>query len=176
MDFMDREKRAGTRRIGLWLLLLCALNWPTAVTAHGSGTPQLVNVAAGPYQLWVWSMPEPVRLGEMHISMAIAQPAPASELDVQIVLAPVDAASPPIAQMASKQVRLFQAYYEADFMVSTAGEWQATITIDGPAGVATAQFPFTVLPPHQLNWTLILWSALAFVGLIGVIGIRRSAS
>ncbi len=173
---MDRSKRRfSTQSIGLWLLLLFAFTWPTAVIAHGGGTPQLVNATAGPYHLWVWSMPEPVRLGEMHISMAIAQPAPATALDVQLVLAPTDVASQPIAQMANRQVRLFEEYYEADFMLPTAGQWHADITINGPAGVATAQFPFIVLPPHRINWTLVLWSVLAFAGLIGVIWIRRSA-
>ncbi len=151
------------------------------VTAHGSGTPQLVNVAAGPYRLWVWSLPDPVRLGEMHISVAVTPAAPTAStsppiaLDVQIRLEPIDATSQPVAQKASQQTRLFQEYYEADFMLLSVGQWNASITINGPDGAAMAHFPFTVLPPHQFNWTIVQWLALAFAGVIGAIWIRRSA-
>ncbi len=161
------------------LLLLLACYWPAVVTAHGSGTPQLVNVAAGPYQLWVWSMPDPVRVGDMHISVSVAQPEPVTPLAVHIVLTPADAAFQPIRQQAVRQASLFgdyfEDYYESDFRLTAEGQWSASIQIDGPAGAATAQFPFTVLPPHQINWTIVLWGAMAFAGLLGGLWIRRSA-
>lgn len=159
---------------GGWLILVLALGWQPVAQAHGSGTPQLVNVAAGPYQVWVWSMPEPVRVGEMHISLAVAQPEPAAPLDVEILLTPDDGASPPIRQSTVRQTRLFEEYYESDFILPTVGSWQANIAINGPAGAATSNFAFDVLPPHQVNWTLILWGGMAFAGLLGFLWIRRS--
>lgn len=61
------KKRKQTEQAWDWLLLLLVLSWPTRVATHGSGTPRLVNIIAGPYRLWVWSLPDPIRVGETHI-------------------------------------------------------------------------------------------------------------
>jgi hypothetical protein len=88
----------------LWLLWLVIGSWPVVGMAHGSGTPRLVNVAAGPYRLWVWSLPEPVRLGEMHLSVAVATPEATTDLTVTIDLAPVDPSAPSITLPTSRRM------------------------------------------------------------------------
>lgn len=158
-----------------WWVLLVAI-WPTVVMAHGSGTPRLVNVAAGPYQLWVWSLPEPVRLGEMHLSVAVAPPEAATDLTVTIALAPVDPSAQSITLPTSKQERWLETYYEVDWMIPTTGEWRATVHVRGPADSGQASFAFTVLPAPTVNWTLISWGALAFVAVLGMLWVRRDGS
>ena len=45
---------------------------PTA-RAHGGGVPQLINAGAGPYWISVWTQPEPLRVGESHFTVAVAE-------------------------------------------------------------------------------------------------------
>ena len=163
-----------------WLFLLLALSWPASVNAHGSGTPRLVNVIAGPYRLWVWSLPDPIRVGETHISVAVEEAAPAeqstsaSDFTVQLTLNTLDQSHPPFTLTTSKQDRFLQSYYETDFAMPAVGEWQATVTISGPAGVGMVAFSFTVLPPLRVNWELVIGGAGLFVALLWGIWRQRS--
>lgn len=156
-----------------WLLLLLAVSWPASATAHGSGTPRLVNVLAGPYRLWVWSLPDPIRVGETHFSVAIEETTPppttAAPFSVQLTISALDHARPAFTLTTSKQDRFLQTYYETDVMMPAVGEWQAAVTISGPAGVGTAAFPFTVLPPRRVNWGWVIgWAAMLFALILGV--------
>lgn len=149
----------------VWLFLLALIAWPASGLAHGSGTPQLVNRAAGPYVLSVWSLPEPLRVGEVHLSVGVR--APADDFVVQLRLTPIEPLGKPLVQTTTIQDRLLQRYYEADFVLPSAGEWQATVILQGVAGEERTDFSFTVLPPTRVNWALLSWLALAFSGLIG---------
>ncbi len=149
----------------MWLFVLALFVWPASSLAHGSGTPQLVNRTAGPYILSVWSLPEPLRVGEAHLSVAVRTPA--DDLVVQLRLTPITPAGNPLAQTAVIQDRLFQRYYEADFVLPSAGKWQARVIVQGAAGEGHTDFTFTVLPPNRVNWRVFAWLTLTFVGLIG---------
>ena len=159
------------RKFNRWLFVLILIGWPANSLAHGSGTPQLVNHAAGPYLLSVWSLPEPLRVGEAHLSVAVRTPA--DDLVVQLRLTPIEPAGNPLIQTTVIQDRLLQRYYEADLVLPRAGEWAATVIVNGAAGEGRTDFTFTVLPPTRVNWTLLSWIVLAFVGLIGASWARR---
>src|SRR5690606_23754773 len=67
-------------------------------SAHGGGTPQLSDVEAGPFRLFVWTSPEPWRAGgEAHVTVAVTslddagQTIPVDDASVAIELAPADA-------------------------------------------------------------------------------------
>lgn len=172
MDWRNVKQRGKRWWIGLLLLLLGG--WPVIATAHGSGTPRLVNVAAGPYRLWVWSSPDPVRLGEIHLSVAVAEPeATTADLTVQIDLVPITQLADMFRVQTIKYVRWLETYYEADFLIPVAGEWRAIVYVTGAAGNEQASFTFTVLPAPTVNWTLIGWGALAFAALLGTLWVRR---
>ena len=160
-----------------WLLLLLAISWPASATAHGSGTPRLVNVIAGPYRLWVWSLPDPIRVGETHFSVAVEEATPppttATTFTVQLTIRPLDQSHPPLTLTTSQQDRFLQTYYEADFTMPAVGEWQATVQVSGPAGVGTTTFPFTVLPPQRVNWEVVLWGAVMLVAILGSTRLNR---
>ncbi len=184
------RSRIGSPLFWLWLLAIPLILWPSIVAAHGSGTPQLVNVIAGPYHLSVWTQPEPLRVGEAHFSIAVEQPAMAAEpfddeLTVQLLLsAPEPEPEPePSSRTSSRsipypttpQTRLFQRYYEADLLLLAEGAWRATLLIDGAAGHGEAEFPFTVSPAQRISWTVISWSTLAVVAVLGIIWAQRGA-
>lgn len=160
-------------RLHWWLLLLLAISWPTSATAHGSGTPRLVNVLAGPYRLWVWSLPDPIRVGETHFSVAVeettglsTQQSTATAIAVQITISAPNQGQAPFTLSASKQDRFLQTYYETDFTMPAAGEWQATVQVSGSAGIGSATFAFTSLPPQQVNWELVIGGTAMLLALI----------
>ena len=162
----------------VWFCWITAILWPTALAAHGNGTPQLVNTPAGPYHLSVWTQPEPLRVGEAHFSIAVEQPAVTSqalddEVAVQLMLAATEPAGRRIVYHTTRQTRLFQVYYEVDFLLSTEGTWRATVLIDGEAGYGEVPFTFSVLPKQHIGWTAISWGLLALFALIGIIWAQR---
>lgn len=163
-----------------WLLLLLAVSWPASATAHGSGTPRLVNGSAGPYRLWVWSLPDPIRVGEAHFSVAVEEttpsPSTATPFTVQLTLSALDHSRPSFTLATSQQDRFLQTYYETDFTMPAVGEWQATVHVNGPAGVGTATFPFSVLPPQRINWAVVLWGTVMLVAIIGSTWLNRHPS
>ena len=145
------------------LLLLLLLAWPAAGLAHGGGTPQLVNEPAGPYCISVWTTPEPARVGEFHLTLALSEPgegreagAPVLGADVRVRLEPVGAADPsPLTTVATNENSTNRLFYEADVIISDSGAWLVQIEVDGPAGEGNASFPLRVEPAQSTNWLLL---------------------
>lgn len=166
------------------MLLIAAVLGPSNAYAHGGGEPRLTNVAAGPYRLYLWSSPEPPRVGEIHFTVAVTEPnadAPVSDDDqsleaaildaeVQIALKPVDQDVEPILVSATHQEAVFEMFYEADTVLPTAGKWRATVTVIGPEGQGSAPFELDLLPARIVNWTLVIGLGM---GLLAIIGLSR---
>jgi hypothetical protein len=146
---------------------------PTArVQAHGGGTPQLTNADAGPYWVSVWTQPEPLRAGEVHVTVAVSEPgetntsgreagAPVLGADVQVEFSRTASSSEkapgqPIFVYATHESAANKLLYEADLTLPTSGEWQVRVTVEGPAGQGSANFRATVRAEQSSNWTWVL--------------------
>ncbi|MBX3011882.1 MAG: hypothetical protein KF832_10275 [Caldilineaceae bacterium] len=165
------------------IILLLALLWPRPGLAHGGGTPRLTNVLIGPYRLFVWSQPEPPRVGEMHFTVAVVEvngtatatdsaatlDIPVLDATVQIHLGALDQPAPTIVRFATRDQALFPQYYETDVAMPTDGQWQARIRVSGPAGSGDANFDFAVLPTRQVNWRMVA-GGFALVLLLSLAG------
>jgi len=119
-----------------------------------------------------------MRVGDAHFSVAVEQldptAAPIDEaLTVQIILTSTGSPATKLTHQSTRQQRLFQRYYEADLLLPTAGEWAATISIDGTAGHGEAPFTFTASPPQRIDWTVASWGTLAVVAVLGIIWAQR---
>ena len=154
-----RKGLAHSRLILLWLLL--GLLSHDSVLAHGGGAPQLVAVPVGPYRLYVWSKPDPIRVGDVHFTIGVFESAREGEPDepvldatVELSTALVGAPAESLSGSASRERSTNKLYYEVDFPVPAAGTWRAELEAAGPAGSGIAGFDFQVLPP-SVNWTLI---------------------
>jgi hypothetical protein len=168
----------------LWLLA------GQTVLAHSGGTPRLTAAPVGPYRLYAWSDPEPWRVGEVHLSLVVAQPAdnaatggqvetPVADADVTVVLTPVAAPGQPITVRATPQEQLGTLYYEVDAALPTAGSWQVDIAVSGPNGGGDAGFTIEVLPAQRLNWWLVGGAGVTLliaVALMGVWSRQRPAA
>lgn len=138
--------------------------------AHGGGTPRLTNAPVGPYNLYAWSDPEPWRVGEVHLSLAVTMinpdsnssqvEIPVTDVEITVTYTPmidnaVDTAHDPIVVKASRQAFLSDFYYEADPTLTRAGDWRITVDVAGPEGSGSIDFPMETLPERALNWTFV---------------------
>lgn len=147
--------------------------------AHGGGVPRLTDEVAGPYRLFAWTQPDPLRVGDMHLSVGVVKAAAnAAGLDeavtdaaVMVYLAPTTGDAAPIAVTALLQEQLGSYYYEADATLPTTGEWRFTIEVSGALGNGSAAFVSEVLAARQINWYLIIVAGLLLVALLGLIGV-----
>lgn len=165
--------------IGLALILAMAAH---PAQAHGGGTPQLTNVRAGPYRVSVWTQPDPIRAGELHITVAVSEApgpqadaggagAPVLDATVRVQAQPVGRAGEALVAFATRENAVNKLFYEADMELPSEGNWQVVIEVEGPAGAGSADFEIQVLPPSALNslgglpWPL--WGGLG-LGLLTV--------
>lgn len=163
------------------------------VYAHGGGTPRLTNEPAGPYRLYVWSSPEPLRVGEVHMTLAVVLPPEDSQTidesslfndldqvvtgaDIELTFVPVSPSSLSSADdvIEAIRVKVFPSeinplYYEMDTELPIAGEWQISIDIAGKLGTGTATFPAQIEDALLLDWG-ILAGVVVLLGFIILIG------
>ncbi|MCB0080977.1 MAG: hypothetical protein KDE47_08615 [Caldilineaceae bacterium] len=160
--------------------------------AHGGGTPQLVNSEAGPYRLFVWTQPEPLHAGDVHVTVAVILPDSQSESQDdaglnQNDLAVTDATVhvtfrlPQTSQQIAVQATLGEwtgvPYYESDVTLPAAGDWQTNIDVEGPQGKGEITFALSILPPREINWPLVAGGSFAVLVLLGLaIGWSRMQS
>lgn len=166
----------GLRIFRFGLLLVVALT-AKIVWAHGGGTPQLTNAEAGPYWVSVWTQPEPLRVGQAHITVAVSEPgdspggrreagSPILGALVQVEFKPLDRKGETLAAAATHEGAANKIFYEADLDLPATGRWQVAIGVEGPAGAGSASFDTDVSPPSTFNWTWI--GGLGLVVLAGV--------
>jgi hypothetical protein len=147
------------------LALTSTLAFATSVQpaqAHGGGEPQLVNAQADPYRVSAWTRPEPIRVGTMHLSVAISEsPGPGSSgeetgdlvLDaaVRVQMNPISQPGPGLVTSATREDAVNKLLYEADMELPAEGQWQVVISVEGAAGTGSASFNIEVLPASASN-------------------------
>lgn len=147
--------------------------------AHGGGAPRLTDEVAGPYRIFAWTQPDPLRIGEMHLSIGVVAAAKnavgldeaVTDATVTVHLAPTTGAIAPVQVVAVLQEQLGSYYYEADATLPNPGEWRFTIEVRGAAGNGNAAFVSEVLAAQQINWYLIIVAGLLLMALLGLIGL-----
>ncbi len=178
---------AGAQRdFFLYLLtsLVALLLWSPIALAHGGGTPRLTDVPAGPYRLYAWTQPEPLRAGEVHVTIGVtladSQAAttaggdlvqPVTDATVTLRFIPPSNHESAAIERVATVGGVGAVYYEADASLLTAGTWQFIIDVQGDAGAGQAEFTEVLLPMRSVNWTLLGAGGGAFVLLIVLIAL-----
>lgn len=144
----------------------------SAARAHGGGTAQLTNEDIGPYWISVWTSPDPVREGTLHVTISVAEPGGAGErqagppiLDatVELLLIPPDQTMDAVSATATTEQSANKLFYESDMQLPVAGDWLVQIDVQGGEGRGQAQFELDVQPAQRSNWLLPGGAALAVV-------------
>jgi hypothetical protein len=161
--------------LGLALILLFA---PRPIQAHGGGTPRLINAEAGPYWVSVWTDPDPIRVGEFHVTVAISEaPEPGAGtreagdlvLDATVLVRadPVGQGGETLAAAATRDNAVNKLFYEADLRLPAEGQWRVDIQVDGATGTGNASFDIEASSPPAFNTPFSLgWPLWAGLGLV----------
>lgn len=164
-----RRPRAGMilAAVALWLALT------GAALAHGGGQPQLILAPVGPYQITVWTNPEPPAAGVMHFTIALAlaaSGAAVTDAEIEVLAAPADGAGE-VRGRASTAAAATPYFYEADLRLPTPGLWQITVEV---AGAGPVSFPLEVQPrPPSLLLPLAATLLLLLLAGLGWLRLRR---
>ncbi|MBW7881535.1 MAG: hypothetical protein H3C34_02660 [Caldilineaceae bacterium] len=171
------------RLLARTILLLVLLAMPASLWAHGGGTPQLTDVTAGPYRLFAWTNPEPWRVGEVHLTVAVTLPTaegsavPVSDAQVQVTLQPLAGQQAETLILAGReQGGAGAGFYEADADLPAAGPWEVEIQVSGPDGSGDARFTIEAQTATTLNWTSIGAIVLVASVILALVATRRRQS
>lgn len=158
-------------------LILAALLPFSPLSAHGGGKQQIAGEPAGPYRVYVWTSPDPWRVGEAHTTVAVTrllaggEETPATGLEVFVTYAQGSASE---RVLAVEQTGAQQGYYEADGAVAASGDWQMAVAVSGAEGEGAVSFREEVLPANDFNWWLIGGGVLLALLLVGFLGTRKA--
>lgn len=145
--------------------------------AHGGGTPRLTNAQAGPYGVYAWTEPEPLRQGETHLTIGVTVPADnaaqtgqveaaITDADVIITYTSLDGVGETIEVKALPQEALGAVYYEADAKIPSPGRWQVAIAVGGTEGSGEVSFMADVAPPRQTNFAALAAGGILLLGAV----------
>ena len=160
------------------MALLAVAGATQPVQAHGGGTPQLVNAEAGPYWVSVWTQPDPLRAGDMHVSVAVSEaPRPGApegsagdlvlDARVHVQVQPMRGSGPTLTAEATHEDAVNKLFYEADLDLPGDGYWEVVISVEGPLGAGSASFDVEALPQSTFNTVLgSRWPVWIGLGLI----------
>lgn len=98
------------------------------------GSPQKINEPAGPYLVSVWTDPDPLRVDEVHVTVAVIDPqtqAPILDSRVTVQLASLEEESVSFSAPATQENSRLKFLYVAVFEPPFAGPWRGTVIVDG---------------------------------------------
>jgi hypothetical protein len=181
-------RRTALRHIGrlAFTLVGLALIMPLDLAqAHGGGTPQLTNAEAGPYRVSVWTQPDPIRVGELHVTVAVSEPSGqrnAGDLvldaTVRVQVEPVGQDEESLVAFATRENAVNKLFYEADLDLPVEGQWRVVTWVEGPAGAGGVSFDIQASSPSAFNnlgtlrWPL--WAGLGLVLIVAGWGVQIS--
>lgn len=144
--------------------------------AHGGGTLQVDAAPVGPYELSVWTLPDPFQAGEAaHVTIYLFDPSIGDatdgivlDADVIVTFRPATEDAIPITVSATHENATLKYLYEADAELATPGDWEITIDASAPKGNGRIQLTLPVVPAGGPNWTLIGGAAIGLVALLWI--------
>jgi hypothetical protein len=167
---------------GAFALVVLAVGAVSSVSAHGGGTPQLLNQPSGPYLISVWTDPEPLRTDESHFNVALLDPDTREPIlagvDIRVELAP-PGGGPLLAGQATTEQSTNKTVFVAVFEdLPAEGVYEVTVTPSGPAGPGEpVAFSVSILPPAPFNWLGVVLAAggTILLGVVVWLWAKRSA-
>jgi hypothetical protein len=157
-------------------LVALAMGAPARDTGAHGGRVRLAKVPAGPYLVSVWTLPDPPRVGSLDVSLAVMEPrSERALLDAAARLTVTPRPGPGAAIV--RDLKLGgegnPILYHALLEVPSAGAWQVTVAVEGPAGRGEASFDLSVKPTRSFGWSLAPGVVVGLAVLAWVLAGRR---
>lgn len=134
---------------------------------------------AGPYEIALGKTPTPPRVGNFYLSILITdaasrEPVRDAKVIVSAIGPPAEGEASPMADGPEigpivvapdlEDVENYPGYYDSEVIVlNRAGVWKFTVSVDGAAGAASAEFPVDVITPNPLTGIITLVALIVFV-------------
>jgi len=159
------------------LLVICALGLlfiirSHVVEAHTAGKMQLAAEPAGPYMMTVWTSPDPAKVGDVHVALALVlaeDASPILDADVIIRLSSLEA-DKEVAEPATTENSENKFLYEAIFELDEPGLYQVSIeasSLDGASGATS--FELEVESAAGFNWLYLIPIILGLAAIVFLI-------
>ncbi len=158
--------------IGVLLLALYAFFiLSQTAKAHGGGIPQIANAPIGEYIISVWTDPEPMTVGTIHITVGLAQENEAMlNRNIQVIIEHTSDGQM-IEARATHENSANKFLYEADLEVRRAGDYRFVVRVDDLAD--TVSFVDMVEGESLMNNTVVMGGIIALVAVVAVVGLRQ---
>ncbi len=149
-----------------FLLAVVALLFATTlVSAHGSGTLVHQDIVE-PYQLSVWVDPDPMVIGEAHITVGVGRAEDGAAITnaiVEVAITDPDGAVTGSLATTEKSVNKF--LYEADSVITQTGLHKISVTVNSPAGIAQTAFEIQAEQPRN-PWIMRIGIGAVLIAII----------
>ncbi len=145
------------RTIFVVMLLLLTT---TSAFAHGGGQLQVGPVAAGPYQVSVWTDPPTPRVDrDLHVTVAVGDGVnnePVLGADVTVTIYRRGEQTPLLTKPALSEDAANRLFYEVDTRLDEEGEYRIVVDVAGPDGSGQVDFMLTMESAVPLTWLFLL--------------------
>ena len=162
------------------LLGLLALVWAGVLiglpsTAHANGrVTELQKKQAGPYEIALGTIPGTPIVGNLHLTMTVADRASGAFLldaRVSVTGSGPGGQVPEIGPLEAENNPISPNFYDINTTVDRVGFWTFTVSISGDLGEASTDFTLNVETPNPflraLTWlTVVVFFALVGLGLL----------
>lgn len=142
--------------------------------------------ARGAVQPFAWTEPEPMRAGDVHVTLAVTTPPPADAVvnndvvnnlleqpidgaEAVVTFRPADGGAP--VQLAAQPGTLNAFYLEADTRLPAAGRWTIEVAVSGPDGAGKPQVLMWMCSRRGINRWLIFGGLGLFLAVLVAIGL-----
>lgn len=168
------------RLFAVSFLLLCLAAF-RHLGAHGIGTPQRINVPSGPYLVSIWTDPDPLRVDETHVVVAVMEPETQRPLveNVAVTVTLVNTSDPSqsVTGQADSSISTNQLLHAIEFNGRVRpGTWDGIVSVVGPSGPGEPlSFQVEVLPGESTNW-LGIGAAIVGLAIVGwlILSLRQA--
>lgn len=135
----------------------------TSVFAHGGGQLQVGPVAAGPYQVSVWTDPPTPRVDrDLHVTVAVGDGVnnePVLGANVVVTIYRRGEETPVITKPALAELATNRLFYEVDTRLDDEGEYHIVVDVAGPDGSGQVDFMLTMESAVPIIWLFLLLAA-----------------
>ncbi len=146
-----------------------ALSNLDSASGHGGGFQLTRREIAGPYELVLGTIPDPLVVGEAILILSVANPdTGARVLNADVTITPTGPGEASASSLIAGPDSYDPTLYEARAELDAEGRWVFTIDVSAHAGTGSASFAYDVKKLSPIAGLITLAALLAFLTILGL--------